>query len=131
MIQGLEPFLKYAQKAGVKLAIGTAASKTNVDYVLDGLQLRGYFDVIVSSDEVAKSKPDPEVFLKCAELLNISPSQSVVFEDSPQGIQAAFNGGFKAVAITSLFEQEDFAKFGNLLFSIDDYDAIKLYSLFT
>ncbi|WP_428232761.1 HAD family hydrolase [Flavobacterium sp.] len=131
VIDGLEPFLISAKEAGIKLAIGTAALKSNVDYVLDGLGLRKYFDAIVSAEDINNSKPDPEVFLKCAALLNVSPHRSIVFEDSPHGIEAALNGGFKAVAITSLHEKKDFARFEDLLFLINDYLSSKVYSLFT
>src|SRR5687767_11270970 len=59
LIPGLEDFLKDAYKAGVKMAIGSAAIMFNIDFVLDGLHIRPYFDVLVSADDVAASKPDP------------------------------------------------------------------------
>jgi beta-phosphoglucomutase len=115
LIHGLDSILKKAKAKGIKLAIGTAALKTNVDYVLDELQLHNYFDTFVSAENVTTSKPSPEVFLKCASLLNVSPDEAIVFEDSPKGIEAAQNGGFKAVAITSFHNADDFSKFDNLL----------------
>lgn len=130
LIDGLDSFLQKAKARGIKLAIGTAALKTNVDYVLDELHLHGIFDAIVSVENVTFSKPDPEVFLKCASLLNVSPHEAIIFEDSPMGIEAARNGGFKSVAITSFHGVTDFAKFDNLLFSIDDYETEKLDKLF-
>lgn len=130
LIDGLNSFLQKAKAKGIRLAIGTAALKMNVDYVLDELHLREVFDVLVSAENVTASKPDPEVFLKCASLLNISPAETIVFEDSPKGIEAAKNGGFKAVAITSFHVAEDFTKFDNLLFSIDDYESEQLDKLF-
>ncbi len=130
LIDGLNSFLQKAKAKRIKLAIGTAALKMNVDYVLDELHLREVFDVLVSAENVTTSKPDPEVFLKCASLLNISPAETVVFEDSPKGVEAAKNGGFKAVAITSFHGAEDFTKFDNLLFSIDDYETKQLDKLF-
>jgi len=130
LINGLDSFLQKAKAKGISLAIGTAALKTNVDYVLDGLHLHETFNTIVSAENVTASKPDPEVFLKCASLLNVSPSEAIIFEDSPMGIEAAKNGGFKAVAITSFHGADDFTKFDNLLFSIDDYEAERLDTLF-
>jgi len=130
LINGLDVFLEKAKAKNIGLAIGTAAPKTNVDYVLDGLHLHNTFNAIVGAEDVTTSKPDPEVFLKCASLLNVSPEDAIVFEDSPKGIEAAQNGGFKAVAITSFHEAEDFAKFDNVLLVIDDYDDERLKELF-
>jgi beta-phosphoglucomutase len=130
LIDGLDSFLQKAKARSIKLAIGTAALKTNVDYVLDELHLHDMFDAIVSAENVIASKPDPEVFLKCASLLNVSPNEAIIFEDSPMGIEAAKNGGFKAVAITTFHEASDFTKFDNLLFSIDDYKTENLDKLF-
>ncbi|ANI89447.1 haloacid dehalogenase [Arachidicoccus ginsenosidimutans] len=130
LIKGLHEFLQKAQEKNIGLAIGTAAPKTNVDYVLDGLQLHEIFSAVVGAEDVTTSKPDPEVFLKCASLLNVFPEDAIVFEDSPKGIEAARNGGFKAIAITSFHAKEDFDKFDNVLFVIDDYEDERLKELF-
>lgn len=130
LIKGLDAFLQKAKEKNTGLAIGTAAPKTNVDYVLDGLHLHNVFNAIVGAEDVATSKPDPEVFLKCAGLLHVSPADAIVFEDSPKGIEAARNGGFRAVAITSFHDAEDFAGFDNVLFVIDDYEDERLGKLF-
>ncbi|HEY0297684.1 MAG TPA: HAD family phosphatase [Arachidicoccus sp.] len=130
LIKGLDAFLQKAKDKNTTLAIGTAAPKTNVDYALDGLNLRETFKIVVGAEDVTTSKPDPEVFLKCASLLNVSPDDAIVFEDSPKGIEAARNGGFKAVAITSFHEAKDFEKFDNVLFVIDNYEDERLKELF-
>jgi beta-phosphoglucomutase len=59
------------------------------------------FDAIVDGNSVSKAKPDPEVFLKGAEALGVSPADCVVFEDAVAGIEAALNAGMKAVGIGS------------------------------
>ncbi|MEY3576434.1 MAG: hypothetical protein RL394_16, partial [Bacteroidota bacterium] len=64
LIPGLMEFLIEAKKNNIKMAIGSAAIMFNIDFVLDGLNIRDYFDVIVSADDVKKSKPDPETYLK-------------------------------------------------------------------
>lgn len=130
LIKGLDVFLEKAKTKNIKLAIGTAAPKTNVDYVLDGLNLRDLFPVVVGAEDVNTSKPDPEVFLKCAEGLGINPEHCIVFEDSPKGIEAARNGGMKAIAITSFHPAEDFKNFDNVLFCIENYEDEKLEAFF-
>jgi HAD superfamily hydrolase (TIGR01509 family) len=121
LIDGLGMFLKDAHQAGIKLAIGSAAIMFNVDFVLDGLEIRKYFDAIVSADDVVKSKPDPETWLKCAEKLGLGPSDCLVFEDSPMGAESALNAGMKSIIITSLHNKKEFSAYPNVIDFIDDY----------
>src|SRR5215212_10261026 len=72
LIKGLDHLLKNSFERGIKMAIGSAAIMFNIDFVLDGLQMRKYFDAIVSADDVVYSKPDPETYIKCAEKLKIA-----------------------------------------------------------
>ena len=73
LLDGLHDFLIKAHDGGIKTAIGTAAILFNVDFVVDGLNIRPYIDAVVSADEVESSKPHPETFLKCARLLHQQP----------------------------------------------------------
>ncbi|HMU45820.1 MAG TPA: HAD family phosphatase [Chitinophagaceae bacterium] len=120
LIRGLDQFLEIAHARGIKMAIGTAAIMFNVNFILDGLNLRKYFDVIVSADDVAKSKPDPETFLKCSEGLRLKPGECLVFEDSPMGILAAKNAGMKCVALTIMHQKQELNN-GNIIKFIDSY----------
>lgn len=130
LIDGLQIFLDKAKAHNIKLAIGTAAPKTNVDYAVDALDLRKQFPVIVGAEDVTTSKPDPEVFLKCAEALGVNPHNSIVFEDSPKGVEAAKRGGMKAVVLLTFHEPEDFKDLDNILFSVKDYTDPRLEELF-
>ena len=130
LIAGLEAFLQKAQDQQIPMAIGTAAPRTNVDYVLDGLHIRSMFPVVVDAADVVTSKPDPEVFLKCAAGLGVDPADCIVFEDSPKGVEAAANGGMKAVVITSFHDAADFSHLDNVLFCVADYTDKRLETLF-
>lgn len=121
LLPGLDRFLEEARKANKKMAIGSAAIMYNIDYVLDGLEIRSYFDAIVSADDVERSKPDPETFLKCAERLKIDPSECLVFEDAPKGVEAALNAGMQSVVICTLHGKDEFPEYGNVVDYIDDY----------
>jgi beta-phosphoglucomutase len=57
--------------------------------------------VIVDGNSVSRAKPDPEVFLKGAELLKVDPKDCLVFEDAQAGIEAALNGGMKVIGVGS------------------------------
>src|ERR1700753_456289 len=89
LLPGLHEFLERAYRAGIPMAIGTAAIPINIDFVLDNLNIRHYFKAIVSADDVTFSKPNPETFLKAAQLLNVNPTDCLVFEDVPKGAETA------------------------------------------
>ena len=126
LIPGLMEFLIEAKKNNIKMAIGSAAIMFNIDFVLDGLDIRHYFDVIVSADDVSRSKPDPETYLKCASLLGIDPQDCLVFEDVPKGVESAYNAGMKAMVLNTMHVQHEFQQFNNILGFHDDYTRVAL-----
>lgn len=121
LIDGLEDFLKEAKQQGIKLAIGSAAIPFNIDFVLDNLDIRNYFNAIVSADDVAISKPHPETYLKCAEELGVDPANCLVFEDAPKGVEAAANARMNTVVITTMHDIDEFEQYENVVAFIDDY----------
>ncbi len=123
LLDGLEEVLAKAKKDDIKMAIGSAAIMFNIDFVVDELHIREYFDALISADEVRVSKPDPETFLVCAEKIGVAPENCLVFEDSPKGVQAAERAGMDCAVITSLHEQEDFDGIGNIVRFMKDYTA--------
>ena len=130
LIAGLEAFLAKAAAHNTLMAIGTAAIPFNVDFVLDNIPIRKYFKSVVTADDVLTSKPNPEVFTKCADELGIAYADCIVFEDAPKGVEAAINAGMKVVVITSYHKKEDFANFPNVLMCISDYNDKLLDQLF-
>jgi beta-phosphoglucomutase len=123
LVNGLERFLRESHKAGMKLGIGSAAIRFNI-FVLDGLNIRKYFDAIVTADDVRRSKPDPETWSKLAEILGLARGDCLVFEDSPKGAESALNAGMKCVVITNLHSGQEFDKYINVLGFINDFDDI-------
>lgn len=130
LIRGLDKFLSKAREHHIKMAIGTAASPFNVNYVLDNIPVRHYFDAIITADDVPVSKPNPAVFLKCADELGVVFSDCIVFEDSPKGVEAAKNAGMKAVVLTTYHSPEEFAHLDNVLMLVADYTDERLGTLF-
>jgi beta-phosphoglucomutase family hydrolase len=126
LLPGLFEFLESAHRAGIQMAIGSAAIPYNINFVLDNLNIRQYFKAIVSAHDVLQSKPHPEVFLKAAEQLKALPSDCIVFEDAPKGVEAAQNAGMKSVVITSMHRPEEFAQYKNVLLYIADYSDPQL-----
>lgn len=98
---GLLEFLKDLRSHGIKTALATSAGPGNIDFIVDGLGIRDQFDAIIGGAEVRKGKPDPEIYLKAAELVGIEPSACWVIEDSLQGIAAGQSACMRVVGIST------------------------------
>lgn len=130
LIAGLEAFMNKARERKIPMAIGSAAIPFNIDFILDNLHIRDRFAAIVSANDVEISKPHPETFLKAAQILQVPPHECVVFEDAPKGVEAALNAGMKAVVLTTMHGEEDFADYSNILVFVKDYEDPILEKLF-
>lgn len=97
LLEGAEAYLRQLKSDGVRISLGSASK--NAPLILDKLGIRDLFDAVVDGNSVSKAKPDPEVFLKGAEMLGLDPADCVVFEDSQAGIEAARNAGCGVIAI--------------------------------
>lgn len=128
-IDGLMDFLNQLRAAGTPMAVGTAAPPDNVNFVLDNLGIRSYFHSVLHSGDVKHGKPDPEVFLKSAHNLGVSPKDCVVFEDSVIGAETALNAGCQSVIVTTTHAEQEFNKFSNIIRFIDDYQGLTIDNL--
>jgi len=99
VLPGSMELLTALRKEGILTAIGSASK--NAGTILDRTGLRDKFDVIIDGNRISRAKPDPEVFLKGAEEMDLPPSSCVVFEDALAGIEAAIAGGMKCVGVGS------------------------------
>ncbi len=129
LINGLDAFLEKAHASGIKMAVASAAIPFNIDFVLDGLNIRKYFPVTVSADDVKRSKPDPETFLMAAGQLGVNPEDCIVFEDNPKGVEAALKGGMKSVVLTTMHEAHEFEGLPNILKFVEDYNDVYIQQL--
>lgn len=107
-LPGVAELLKELAKARIPFGVGSSTPRSNLDAAIPLLGLPVSFDVIVAGEDVAKGKPDPEVFLRCAEFLRVPPQASVVIEDAHVGVQAAKAGGMKCVAVATTHRRETF-----------------------
>ncbi len=105
------------RKKGLKLAIGS--SSRNAGLILRKLGLEYFFDAVSDGNNITKTKPDPEVFLKAAQMIGLEPDRCLVVEDADAGVEAAKNGGFYCAGISGAKEnpRSDFGLegFGDLL----------------
>jgi beta-phosphoglucomutase family hydrolase len=100
LLPGVQVWLERLEAAGVRQAIASSAPPANIDALVDELDLRTYFDVIVSGSDLP-GKPDPALFLKAACLIGVPPERCVVVEDAVAGVEAARRAGMKCIAITT------------------------------
>lgn len=99
ILPGCVEFIEELRTAGIKVAIGSASKNTPV--ILETVGITHLFDAVADGNNIKKAKPDPEVFLRAAELVGAEPSDCIVFEDAVAGIQAAINAGMKCIGIGS------------------------------
>lgn len=97
ILPGVNKLLKDLKENGIKVAIGS--SSKNAPMILKQIGLAEAFDVIVDGNSLVHSKPHPEVFLKAAKALEISPDQCLVYEDASAGIEAAKAAGMYAIGV--------------------------------
>jgi len=97
LLPGVKTFLTELKGNRVKIGLGSASK--NAGLILKRLQITDLFDVIIDGNKIQQAKPDPEVFLKGAEALNIKPELCVVFEDAVAGVEAAKNAGMYCVGV--------------------------------
>lgn len=92
-VDGIPELLAEAKKAGMKIGLASSSGRSFIEMILAKLGIIHYFEVIVSGEEVKNSKPAPDIFLKAAEKLKVSPKDCLVIEDSQHGVKAAIVAG--------------------------------------
>ena len=108
---GLVELLKYLKENNYKTIIATSSHRNRVDLIVKQAQIDQYFDDSICGDEVTKGKPNPEVFLKACQKLQVSPQDALVLEDSESGINAAYNAEIKVIGIPDMkYPEEKYVK---------------------
>lgn len=106
-IDGFLEFFHGLKRNNLKTGVATSAPKANLELIAGKLDLFPHFESSLASEDVNKHKPDPEVYLKSASRLQISPENCLVFEDSFSGITAGLNAGMKVVGVLSSHQKEE------------------------
>ncbi|UFH55990.1 HAD family phosphatase [Spirosoma sp. KNUC1025] len=110
-VAGLVEFLKALKEAGILTAVATSAPVENLDFVVDALNIRPYFDALLNESMVNHPKPDPEIYQKAMAILGVEPAESVIFEDSMTGIQAAKASGASVVGMATTQSPDELRPF--------------------
>ena len=101
LVRGIRRFLERYQ--AIPMALASNAEPRNVSYILDRAGLREYFRVILDGSQIQRPKPDPEIYLRAAELLGVIPANCLVFEDSPSGVAAALAAGMRVIGLGTTY----------------------------
>jgi len=99
VLPGCLTFIEELKNANVRVAIGSASKNTPM--ILEKIGIRDLFDAVADGNIVREAKPNPEVFIKAAEMVGIKPGKCVVFEDAVAGVQAALNAGMMCIGVGS------------------------------
>ncbi|HOK95792.1 MAG TPA: HAD family phosphatase [Anaerohalosphaeraceae bacterium] len=126
---GLSDLLQSLVKRGIACGAASNSPKENVDFILDGLNLRSYFRAVTFRDMVKAGKPDPELFLRAAQLLGIPPQRCLVFEDSASGFKAARAAGMRYIAITLGGDSHELAEAYDAAAICEDFTSVNADTL--
>lgn len=99
-LPGVRAWLARLHARGVRQAVASSAPQANIDVLLDALDIRAYFEAVVSAEKMP-GKPDPAVFLEAARRVNLPPTRCVVVEDAIPGVAAAKRAGMACLAVTT------------------------------
>jgi beta-phosphoglucomutase-like phosphatase (HAD superfamily) len=108
LIKPIEPVADIVRKyfGILPMAVGTGGHREAVERTLEITDMRKYFDIVVTANDVLQYKPNPETFLKCAELMNVDPKYIEVFEDGELGLEAAFKAGMIGTDVRSWYDSD-------------------------
>ncbi|MBW3569043.1 HAD family phosphatase [Candidatus Parcubacteria bacterium] len=127
---GLKPLLKDLKKSKIKLAVASGSSKHNIDEILNLLNIKSYFDAVVSGEELDNAKPAPDIFLEATKHLNVTPANCIILEDAQSGIKAGKAAGATVVAVPNRFSKnQDLFEADHIFNSLEDLSAEKLKKL--
>lgn len=123
---GLIPLLRELKTLNIPMAIATSGEKENVNFIVHEAGLDGFFSAVADASQVKKGKPDPEVFLKAAALLNIHPERCLVIEDTNKGIDAALKAQMTVIGIATTHHRAELTEAHQV---INDFTEISASSI--
>lgn len=122
---GLIELLDYLNRNDYKIAVATSSEKETALFNFNKAGISKFFDRIVCGDMIEQGKPEPDIYLRASEIINVDPSECLALEDSPTGILSAYRAGMKPVMIPDLLQPDEgtnrllYAKLPTLLDVID------------
>jgi HAD superfamily hydrolase (TIGR01509 family) len=120
---GVVEFIENLKNDNVIVALATSTDWEITDKIFQELELADLFDYVTTGDEVFNNKPDPEIYIKSADKMNLDPNDCLVIEDSPSGIIAGKEAGMKVIAIDPSGGRDDLKKADKIVESYSEITA--------
>lgn len=125
-IEGLTDFLSQLKTRQISIHLATMGDQNNIDFTLEGVGIRHFFDSMTGGHDVLKGKPDPEIFFKALSKTGFGKDECLVFEDSGGGIRAATAAGLRVVGITTSHSRRELLDMGCIAAFTDFTEIIPL-----
>ena len=122
--ENLISFLTQLKEQDIAIGLVTGATRSEVEYVLQKVELASFFDLIVAGDDLIESKPEPEPYLLAVSKLNLNPQECLAIENNPVGITAAKRANIQVVGISNLYPLHMLQRQAN--WTVDDFMEIEL-----
>jgi len=106
LMEGVRDYIADARRMGLKLAIASSSSREWVLGHIERLRIHAFWDAVLTRDDVARTKPAPDLYVAAVKALDVHPSQAVALEDSPNGIAAAKEAGLRCVAVPNTLTRD-------------------------
>ncbi|WP_017813881.1 HAD family hydrolase [Paenibacillus shenyangensis] len=94
---GLTDWLDWLKQSGIPMVVASSSPRALIELILERLDIRRFFEGMISGEEVAHGKPAPDIFLRAAEILGVAPERCMVIEDSRNGVRAAKSAGMRCI----------------------------------
>lgn len=128
-IEGIVTLLNSLKEKNINLSVASSSAKANINFVLNKLDLKPYFDFVISGEEVINGKPAPDIFLRAAEKFNAAPENCFVIEDSSNGIKAAKAAGMRSIGFTNMgLNEQDLTGADLIIKKFDDEGINRIIS---
>lgn len=126
-IKGVQAFIKELYEAGFTLGVASSSPKREIELAMNELNIGQYMSALVSGEEVEHSKPEPDVFLKAAELLGVDPTECIAIEDTKNGSLSAHRAGMYVIGFANPdYPEQDLSVCNDKVSSFDQIDIQSL-----
>lgn len=119
-------FLQYVKQKNYKICLCTNNATEIVSHILREKHMEAYFDYVITSQQVTRSKPDPQMYLEALHNIDLTAEECIVFEDTENGVMAARNAGIDVIVVND----KEKRKYSDALMTIRDFGDYRLYQEF-
>lgn len=128
-VPGIIELLECIKKMKFQMAIASSSPRQFIETVIEKIKIRQYFTLWLSGEEVVRSKPQPDIFLKVAKLLKVNPHECIVIEDSTSGLIAAKRAGMRCIGYKNVNSgKQDLSDADFIVNKIEDIDFTEMIS---